>query len=86
MDGALSSPEASFCPREAGERERRKRAGDDGKGKERKRGLFALPIGSPRAFKFSIIAIFIWLPSGSHCEGESGRGLKETKIRLKSRH
>ena len=48
VDGALFAAEASFCPREAGERERRKRAGDDGKGKERKRGLFPLPI-APRA-------------------------------------
>ena len=50
-----------------------KRAWDDEKGKERKRGLFPLPI-VPRAlavFFFLIIAIFlIGIPNGSLCGGE----------------
>lgn len=59
MDGALFDAEASFCPREAGERERRKRAGDDGKGKERKRGLFPLPI-APRALLSFRLLLFLF--------------------------
>ena len=50
------------------------RAGHDGKGEERTEDfrLFPLPI-APRAlsiFFFSIIAIFIEIPSGSLCGGE----------------
>ena len=60
-----------MCLREAGDREKRKRAGDDGKGKERKRGpLFTSSHRPPRAIYFSIIVIFIGIPSGSLCAGE----------------
>ena len=56
-----------------GER-KRERAGNDGKGEERRESfsrLFPVPI-IPRALSiFSIIAIFIGIPSGSHCGGES---------------
>ena len=51
----LSSEEASLCCMDAGEK------------KESTRGM----MGSPRAFYFSVIAIFIGIPSGSHtCGGE----------------
>ena len=60
-----------MCLREAGDREKRKRAGDDGKGKERKRGpLFTSSHRPPRAIYFSIIVIFIGIPSGSLCAVE----------------
>ena len=50
---------------------KRKRAGDDGKEKERKRGpLFPSSHRPPRAIYFSIIVIFIGIPSGSLCAGE----------------
>lgn len=48
---SISSAEASLSRREAGE-EKRKHAGHDGEGKER------------NAFNFSIVAIFIGIPSG----------------------
>ena len=51
----LYSAKASLCRREAGEKE-----------KERTRRM----MGSPRAFYFSVIAIFIGTPSGSLCGGE----------------
>ena len=60
-----------MCLREAGQSKKRKRAGDDGKEKERKRGpLFPVSHRPPRAFYFSIIVIFIGIPSGSLCAGE----------------
>ena len=59
MDGALSSAEASVCPRETGEREGRKRAGDDGKARERKQGLFPLPI-TPRALSSFRLLLFLF--------------------------
>ena len=61
FNGTLFSAEAALCRREAGEREKR-RARDDGKGKERKRGfcLSPLPI-VPHA----LIAVYTWIPSGS---------------------
>ena len=57
--------------REAGEKQNH--AGDDGKGKERKRGLGLPPSHRPpRAFLFSIIAILtVVIPSRSLCGGES---------------
>ena len=36
----------------------------------------------PRTFYFSIIAIFIWIPSGSLCRGESQRPLFACAINL----
>ena len=55
----LSSPEASLCREEGGEKEKERARGTMGKGKE-KRGLFPLPI-VPRA-----LAIFrLGIPSGS---------------------
>ena len=51
----LSPPQRPLCVhKEAGEREKRKRAGDDGKGKEKKRDshLFSFPIFP------SVLAIF----------------------------
>ena len=60
-----------MCLTEAGERDKRKRAGDDGKGKERKREpLFPSFHRPPRAIYFSIIDILIGIPSGSLCAGE----------------
>ena len=68
----LSSVEASLSCGEAGEKEK-ERAGHDGKGEERTEDfrLFSLPI-APRALSifFSIIAIFIEIPSVSLCGGE----------------
>ena len=50
---------------------KRKRAGDDGTEKERKRGpLFPSSHRPTRAIYFSIIVIFIGIPSGSLCAGE----------------
>ena len=54
-----------MCLREAGDREKRKRAGDDGKGKERKRGpLFTFfdRVNCPKNFVLHC--------SGSLCAGE----------------
>ena len=52
-------------------RKKRKRAGDDGTEKERKRGpLFPSSHRPTRAIYFSIIVIFIGIPSGSLCAGE----------------
>ena len=66
-----------------GER-KRERTGNDGRweGEKEKRGfrLFPLPI-VPRALSiFSIIAIFIGIPSGSLCVGESPTSSKIRKI------
>ena len=75
---SVSSAEASLSRREAGE-EKLKRAGHDGEGKERS------------AFYFSIIAIFIGIPSGEaslwkkdwgNSEVGGGRGSAETIICL----
>ena len=66
----------SLCCREAGERFIGKRAGDDGKWKEKKRGsrLFSLPIvHRAHTIFFLFISIFIRLFSGSLCGGESLR-------------
>ena len=67
----LSSAESSLCCGEAGEK-KRKRAGHDGKGKDRRQASPPFPSSHrpPRAFYFSIIAIFIGVPSGSLCGGE----------------
>ena len=56
-----------------GER-KRERAGHDGKGKERREApAFSLFPSSPARFLiFSIIAIFIGIPSGSLCGGKRG--------------
>ena len=55
-----------------GEKQKRKRAWHDGKGKERAEASppFLSSHRPPRAFYFSIIAIFIGIPSGSLCRGE----------------
>ena len=57
-----------------GEKKKRQRAGNNGKGEERKEAfsrLSPLPI-VPRALSiFSIIAIFIGIPSRNLCGGES---------------
>ena len=60
-----------MCRREAGEKQNH--AGDDGKRKERKRGLGLPPSHRPpRSFLFSIIAILtVVIPSRSLCGGES---------------
>lgn len=63
----LSSAKAFLCCREARKRKKWKRAGDDEKRKERKRGLFPLPIVHHAVTIFLIIAIFIGIPSGSLC-------------------
>ena len=59
----LSSAEASLCRTEAGKREKRKRAGEDGKGKQTR----ALAIF--RLLLFSLV----YIPSISFCGGESMR-------------
>ena len=41
------------------------------KGKEKKLPPFPSSHHPPRAFYFSIIAIFIGIPNGNHCEGKS---------------
>lgn len=64
---ALSSAEASLCRREA-ERKKKRGAGHDGKRQEIERP-FPSSYCPPRAFYFSIIAIFIWIPRGSLCGG-----------------
>ena len=53
-----------MCRREAGEKEKSKRAGQDGREKERKLTLFPFSYLPPRAYYFSISAIFIEI-SGS---------------------
>ena len=56
----FSSAEVSLCRREAGEKENSKRAWQDGREKERKLPLFPSSHRPPRAYYFSIIAIFYW--------------------------
>ena len=58
----FSSAEVSLCRREAGEKEKSKRAGQDGMEKERKLTLFPFSYLPPRAYYFSISAIFIEIP------------------------
>ena len=58
----FSSAEVSLCRREAGEKEKSKRAGQDGREKERKLTLFPSSYLPPRAYYFSISAIFIEIP------------------------
>ena len=65
--------------REAGRGGKWNRAGHDGKGEKRKRGLFPLPIiHCALNIFFIIIAIFIWIPSeypvGASAEERSDRG------------
>ena len=61
-----------MCHGETGEREKRKRAGDDGEGKlERKCNLVPPQIDVPHVLAIiSIMAILIVIPSGSLCGGE----------------
>ena len=58
----FSSAEVSLCRREAGEKEKSKRAGQDGREKERKLPLFPSSYRPSRAYYFSIIAIFTGIP------------------------
>ena len=66
-----------MCRREAGEREK-KESGSGMMG----RGKRDTSHPTPRTFYFSIIAIFIWIPSGSLCVGESQRPLFAFAINL----
>ena len=70
----LSSAEVSLCCWGAVEKKKRQRAGNNGKGEERREAfsrLSPLPI-VPRALSiFSIIAIFIGIPSRNLCGEES---------------
>ena len=80
---SLSSAETSLCCGETGEREKESARGTM-EGEREKRGsrLFPLPI-VPRALSFllfSIIAIFIGIPGGSLCGGESVGFIMEKKI------
>ena len=59
-----------FVSKEGWGEKKRKRAWDDGKGKERKRGLFPLPIVPRRLLFFFIIAILLGIPNGSLCGRE----------------
>ena len=63
---ALSSAEASLCRKEA------ESAGHDGKGEEKREGppLFPCSHRPPHACYFSIIAIFIGIPSGTGASAE----------------
>ena len=80
---ALPSAEASLCRREAGEKEKMKRAGDQGNGKGRKRDscLFPLHIVPPPPRLFFDYCYCIGIPSGSLCRGE-----RETDQMVVSRH
>ena len=60
--GSLSpTAKSSLCREEAGEREEGKSAGDDGKGKERKKGsrLFPLPIAHRPLTIFHLLLFFL---------------------------
>ena len=71
---SLSSAEVSLCCWGAGEKTKRQRAGNNAKMEERREAfsrLSPLPI-VPRALSiFSVIAIFIGIPSRNLCGGES---------------
>ena len=61
----------------------RMRAGDNGKGKERRKApLLHFPSSHrpPRAFYFYITAIFIGIPRGSLCRGESDRAQRSVQF------
>ena len=64
---SLSSAEAPFCRRKAGERGKES-AEDDGKGKKMKLPPFPSSHRPLRSCYFSIIAIFIGIPSGASAE------------------
>ena len=66
---SLASAEASLYRREAGERKKESAWGTMGREK-RRREVFPSSHRPPRAFYFSIIAIFIGIPSGSLCGEE----------------
>ena len=68
MTLTLSPPQRPLCVAERLRERKRKRAGHDGKGQEKERP-FPSSYCPPRAFYFSIIAIFIWIPRGSLCGG-----------------
>jgi len=60
----LSPPQSPLCiVGRTGEREKEIARGTMGRGKRRSSRLFALPIVPLRAFYFSVIAIFIGIPS-----------------------
>ena len=83
MTGPLSSAEASLYRREDWRERNRMRAGDNGKGKERRKALlphFPSSHRPPRAFYFYITAIFIGIPSGSLCRGESDRAQRSVQF------
>ena len=63
---SLASAEASLYRREAVEREKEDTRGTMGREKRRSE-VFSSSHRPPRAFYFSIIAIFIGIPSGSLC-------------------
>ena len=61
--GSLSSAEASLCCGEAGDKEKESARGTMGRGnREERLPPFPSSHRSPRAFYFSIIAIFIGIP------------------------
>ena len=64
----LSPAESSLYRREVWREGKRIREGDDGKGKGKEKKLppFRSSHRPPGAFYFSVIAIFIGMPSGSH--------------------
>ena len=83
MTERLSSAEASLYRREDWRERNRMRAGDNGKGKERRKASlphFPSSHRPPRAFYFFIIAIFIGIPSGSLCRGESDRAQRPVTV------
>ena len=66
---SLASAEASLYRREVGEREKESARGTMGREKRRSQ-VFPSSHRPPRAFCFSVIAIFIGIPSGSLCGEE----------------
>ena len=78
----LSSAETALRCREVGGERKRERAGHDGKGKKRREApAFSLFPSFPRAFYYLIIAIFIGMPCGSICGGESCFAINLVRVR-----
>ena len=67
----LFSAVTSLYPSEGWREGKRERDRDDGKGKEKKLPPFPSSHRPPRAFYFSIIAIFIGMSSETLCGGGS---------------
>ena len=75
----LSPLQRPLCVAERLRERKKKGAEHDGKGQEIERP-FPSSYCPPRAFYFSIIAIFIWIPSGILCGGERSSGAFSTSL------